>query len=72
MNEVIDEHLSVKERQPKVNKPPFLNSALRKAIYKKMLFNKYRKFRSTENWEAYRRQRHAVVKSGDSLSVTTF
>ena len=44
---VIDEHVPIKERRSKQNKPAFMNVELRSAVYKKrMLRNKYFKCRS--------------------------
>ena len=40
-----------------------MNGELRRAIYKKrMLHNKYKKFKNNFNWEAYRKQRNHVTK----------
>ena len=40
-----------------------MNSELRKAIYKKkMLYNKYHKYRNKTNWVLYRKQRNYVTK----------
>ena len=40
-----------------------MNQELRNGIFKKnMLFNKYNKIRSRDNWEKYRTQRHLVNK----------
>ena len=63
LKEIIDEHVPVKERRCRPNKPPFMNSDLRKAIYtKRMLRNKYIKCRSPRNWDNYRKQRNLVTK----------
>jgi hypothetical protein len=63
LNNIIDEHLPVKEKKPRVNKPPFFNSTLRRAVYqKKMLFNKFKQSKSNSTWEAYRKQRNQVVQ----------
>ena len=52
-----------KQKYPKKDPPPFMNGELRRAIYKKrMLHNKYKKFRNNFNWEAYRKQRNHVTK----------
>jgi hypothetical protein len=40
-----------------------MNQELRHAIFKKkMLFNKYNKIRSRDNWDKYRTQRNLVNK----------
>ena len=72
--EVIDEHVPMKERRSKTNKPPFMNCELRRAVYaKRMLRNKYRKCRSPGNWENYRKQRNLVTKlKRQSLRVYFF
>ena len=61
--DVVDEHAPRKQKYPKKDSPPFMNSELRRAIYKKkMLHNKYLKFRNKTNWELYRKQRNYVTK----------
>ena len=74
IKEVIDEHVPIKERRSKPNKPAFMNSELRSAVYKKrMLRNKYFKCRSPQNWEKYRKQRNYVTKlKRQSLRVYFF
>ena len=63
LNDVIKEHAPVKERKSKIQKPPYMNGELRRSIFKKhMLFNKYKKFKTSSNWEIYRKQRNAVTK----------
>ena len=72
--EVIDEHVPMKERRSKTNKPPFMNCELRRAVYAKRMFrNKYLKSRSPSNWENYRKQRNLVTKlKKQSLRVYFF
>ena len=74
IKEVLDEHAPIKERRSKSNKPAFMNSELRSAIYKKrMLRNKYFKCRSSQNWEKYRKRRNYVTKlKRQSLRVYFF
>ncbi|XP_069140974.1 uncharacterized protein [Argopecten irradians] len=63
LREVVDEHIPIKERKPRLNRPPFLNSNLRRAAFKKtMLRNRYNRMKTPANWEAYRKQRNYVVK----------
>ena len=51
------------KKYPERDSQPSMNSDLRKAIYKKkMLHNKYNKYRNEINWELYRRQRNYVPK----------
>ena len=60
--DILNEHAPVKEKYVKSKVCPFINTKLRKASYKKaMLFNKYKKWRSTANWEAYRKQRNLTT-----------
>ena len=60
--DILNEHAPVKENYVKTKVCPFINTKLRKASYKKaMLFNKYKKCRSTTNWEAYRKQRNLTT-----------
>ena len=61
--DIVDEHAPRKQKYPKKDSPPFMNSELRRAIYKKkMLHNKYHKYRNKTNWELYRKQRNYVTK----------
>ena len=61
--DVVNEHAPSKQKYPKKDPPPFMNGELRRAIYKKrMLHNKYKKFKNIFNWETYRKQRNHVTK----------
>ena len=52
LNDVIKDHAPVKERKSKVQKPAYMNDELRRPIFKKrMLFNKYKNFKTSSNWE---------------------
>ena len=63
VREIVDEHAPQKQKYPKKESPPFMNSELRRAIYKKkMLFNKHKKYKGKTNWENYRKQRNYVTK----------
>ena len=56
VREIVDEHAPQKQKYPKKESPPFMNSELRRAIYKKkMLFNKHKKYKGKTNWENYRK-----------------
>ena len=60
---VINEHAPIKERETKVRKPAYMNGNLRRAVFKKhMLFNKYKKGKTSADWELYRKQRNYVTK----------
>ena len=40
-----------------------MNKSLKQAVYKKqMLFNKFQKYKTSKNWEKFRRQRNLVTK----------
>ena len=61
--DIVDEHAPKKQKYPKKESTPFMNSELRRAIYKKkMLHNKFKKFKNNSNWENYRKQRKYVTK----------
>ena len=63
LTEVIHEHAPIKSRVVKSNKPPYMNGDLKRAVYKKrMLFNKYKKCKSSINWENYRLERNRLTK----------
>ena len=63
VREIVDEHAPQKQKYPKKESPPFMNSELRRAIYKKkMLLNKHKKYKGKTNWENYRKQRNYVTK----------
>ena len=69
LNIVIKDHAPVKERKSKIQKPPYMNGELRRSIFKKnicFLINT-KKFKSSSNWENYRKQRNAVTKLKNSL-----
>ena len=61
--DVLDEHAPMKEKYVRTKQCPFMNAKLRKASLKKaQLFNKYNKYRTAANWEAYRQQRNLTTK----------
>ena len=63
LTDVINEHAPIKERVTKVRKPAYMNGNLRRAVFKKhMLFNKYKKGKTSADWELYRKQRNYVTK----------
>ena len=60
--DILDVHVPVKEKNVKTKVCPFINTKLRKASDKKaMFFNKYKKWKSPVNWEAYRKQRNLTT-----------
>ena len=65
LSSIIDEHALLKERSSRVHKPAFMNGDLRRAIHvykKRMLFNRYKKCKTSSNWDNYRKQRNFVTK----------
>ena len=63
LTDVINEHAPIKELVTKVRKPAYMNGNLRRAVFKKhMLFNKYKKGKTSADWELYRKQRNYVTK----------
>ena len=64
LSEVVDIHAPIKECKIKTKKPSYVNGELRRAVYKKhMLFNKYKKCKTSLNWDNYRKQRNLVTKT---------
>ena len=61
--DVVNKHIPLKKRKSTHHPAPYMNQELRHAIFKKkMLFNKYNKIRSRDNWDKYRTQRNLVNK----------
>ena len=61
--DVVNKHIPLKKRKSTQHPAPYMNQELRHAIFKKkMLFNKYNKIRSRDNWDKYRTQRNLVNK----------
>ena len=63
LSDIITEHAPVKTKILKRTQVPYMNSNLRKTInVKNMLWRKYKKNVSTENWNRYRAHRNYVTK----------
>lgn len=63
LNNVINDHIPLKQKKRKPSKAPFMNEELRRAInYKKKLHRNYFRERNSTNWENYRKQRNKVTK----------
>ena len=63
LTDVIDEHAPIKERVTKARKPAYMNGNLRRVLFtKRMIFNKFKKSKTSANWELYRKQRNHVTK----------
>ena len=72
LTDLLNEHAPTKEKRVQSQRYPFINSNLRKAAYKKaMLFNKFNKWKTPANWEAYRKQRNLTTKL-KRLSIRTY
>jgi hypothetical protein len=70
---VLDKHAPVKNRQPRKNPLPCMNSELRGAIYRKhMFYSQYTKNRNTKTWEKFRKQRNLVTKLKKNSMKTYF
>jgi hypothetical protein len=62
-NGVLDKHAPLKNKTIKKPPPPYMNSALRKAIFQKcMARNKFFKNRIESNWDSYKIRRNLVTK----------
>ena len=60
LKEVLDDHAPMKKKRIRSTQPPFMNTTLRKAIYRKTnLHNRFLKGKCS--WEEYRRQRNHVT-----------
>ena len=60
---VLDIHAPLKKRYIRAKDSPFMNRILRKAFMLcTRLKNRYNKNKTTDNWDAYRRQRNFCVK----------
>ena len=63
LRQVVDEHAPLKEKVPKPNSPPYMNSRYRKIIYKtRQARNSYNKNRTRENWKNFTILRNLKTK----------
>ena len=61
--DIYNKHVPLKQRKLVKNPAPFMNSKLKKAVYKKrMLHNNYKKYKDSKSWDLYRKQRNIVTK----------
>ena len=69
--QVVDEHAPLKEKVPKPNSPPYMNSRYRKIIYKtRQARNSYNKNRTRENWKNFTILRNLKTKvKRESISM---
>ena len=73
LTDLLNEHAPMKAKRVKRLRCSFINSNLRKAAYKKaMLFNKFNKWKTPANWEAYRKQRNLTTKLKRLSIITDF
>ena len=71
--DIINEHAPIKERVTKARKPAYMNGNLRCAVFKKrMLFNKFKKSKTSANWELYHKQPNHVKKLKKALMQVYF
>ena len=62
-NQVLEDHAPTKTKTIKSRQCPYMNSAWRKAIFRKhQLLNRYRRQRTQQNWSQYRKQRNYCEK----------
>ena len=61
--QVVDEHAHLKQKKPRKNPPPYMNSEYRKIIYKtRQAHNTYLKNRTNKNWNLYKTLRNKKSK----------
>ena len=61
--QVYDKHVPLKKRAMVKSPVPYMNSKLRKAVYKKrQLHNVFKTQRSSKSWEQYWKQRNIVTR----------
>lgn len=61
--DVLDEHAPIKQKRPRKQPLPYMNSRYRKLIYKtRQAHNKFIKHRTKENWENNRYLRNLKTK----------
>ena len=60
--DILDKHAPVKHKYLRANQASFMNKTLQHSVMKRsMLKNKFLKYRTPENWEAYKKQRNSCV-----------
>jgi len=73
LSEVIEDHAPLKRKFLKKESAPFMNSELRKAIFKRnQLRNRFWKCRTSGNWEDYRKMRNHVNALRRKSEMTYF
>ena len=62
VNDIVNEHIPVKQKRQRKTKAPFMNGPLRRAInVKKALYRKFKRCNTSPNWEKFRKQRNHVT-----------
>ena len=57
--QIVDEHAPIKQKKPRKNPPPYMNSQYRKIIYKtRQAHNAYLKNKNNKNWNTYKTLRN--------------
>ena len=71
LRQVVNEHAPLKEKTPKPNSPPYMNSEYRKIIYQTREARKdFNKHKTAEKWKKYTKLRNKKTKvKRDSISV---
>lgn len=71
LRQVVDEQAPLKEKIPKPNPPPYMNSGYRKIIYKaRQARNTYNKSKTQENWKNFTKLRNLKTKvKRESISI---
>ncbi|KAK6176060.1 hypothetical protein SNE40_014416 [Patella caerulea] len=63
VNEIIDKHITIKQKHKRKLSAPFMNGELRRAInHKKALSRKFQRCKTDKNWRLYKCQRNNVTK----------
>ena len=63
LKQTMDKHAPLKTAKIRANQAPFMNRKLHRAIQDKTrLQNRYRKYKTKENWEVYRKQKNVTTE----------
>jgi len=63
LNQVVNDHIPMKEKYKRKASAPFMNGEFRRAInYRKSLYRKYDKCKTDHNWNNFRKQRNKCTK----------
>ena len=71
--DIVQSHAPLKSRLLRKDPPPFMNSSLRKVIYRRnQLRNKFWKCKTNENWNKYRSMRNLATKIRRQSEINFF